>query len=87
MHHYGDYFDMTGKTFRHTNGEFVESSHYSIKREDSTHNFKVKRALGTPMHKEKALKSLIWHNSRRAGFTPPSHLKLRKTSSPLNVSF
>ena len=68
LHHYRDYFDWTGKTFMHTNGEFVESTHYSIKNEDRTHNFKVKRVIGTPVHREKILKSIIWHNSHRVGF-------------------
>ena len=68
-------------TMRFTNGEFVESSHYSRKKEKRTHGFKVKRAFGTPKHMEKSLKSLIWHNSKRAGFTPPSKLQLR-TNSP-----
>ena len=49
--------------------------------------FKVKRALGTPLHREKALKSIIWHNSKRAGYPPPSQFKLRNNYSPLNISF
>ena len=72
----------TGRTFRHTNGEFVESTHYSIKNGDRTHNFKVKRVIGTPVHREKTLKSIIWHNSLRAGFTKASDFRLR-TASPL----
>ena len=90
LHHYNDYFDWTGRTMRLTNGEFVESSHYSIKKEERTHGFKVKRAFGTPKHLEKSLKSLIWHNSKRAGFTPPSKLQLRKNSpysSPYSSPF
>ena len=39
LHH----FDMTQKSLRFTNGEFVESTHYSIKNEERTHNVKVKR--------------------------------------------
>ena len=33
LHHYQyqDYFDMTQKSVRFTNGEFVESTHHSIK--------------------------------------------------------
>ena len=85
LDHYKEYFDLAGKTLRHTNGEFVESSHYSIKNEDRTHGFKIKRVIGTPLHREKALKSIIWHNSKRAGYTPPSQFKLK--SSPLNISF
>ena len=53
LHHYQDYFDMTQKSMRFTNGEFVESTHYSIKNEERTHNFKVKRVMGTPVHLEK----------------------------------
>ena len=35
-------FDIAKKTMRHTNGEFVESCHYTLKNEDNMHNFKVK---------------------------------------------
>ena len=78
------------KTHAIMNGEFVESSHYSFKKEERTHGFKVKRAIGTPKHLEKSLKSLVWHNSKRAGFTPPSKLQLRKYSpysSPYSSPF
>ena len=75
--HYSDYFDWTGKSFRYTNGEFVEAQHYALKNEDRTHNFKVKRMIGTPVHKEKMFKSIVWHNSKRAGFTPPSDFVIR----------
>ena len=30
LHHYKEYFDLAGKTLRHTNGEFVESAHYLV---------------------------------------------------------
>ena len=36
LHHYQDNFDMTQKSMRFTNGEFVESTHYSIKNEERT---------------------------------------------------
>ena len=36
--------------------------------------------LGTPVHKEKAIKLIVWHNTRKAWFTPPSMFKLRKSS-------
>ena len=80
FHHYEDYFDWTGVTLRYTNGEFVESSHSSIKKEERCHGFKVVRKMGTPVHKQKALQSLIWHNSKRAGFTPSSKFRLRISS-------
>ena len=43
--------------------------------------FKVTRKIGTPVHKELALKSLVWHNSKRAGYVSPAEFRLR-TSSP-----
>ena len=70
FHHYEDYFTWTGKNFRYTNGEFVKASHYSFKRADDLHNFKVVRKMGTLKHKELSLKSLVWHNSKRIGYTP-----------------
>ena len=30
--HYSDYFQWTKKSFRHTSGEFVESTHATIKK-------------------------------------------------------
>ena len=48
-------------------------------------NFHVNRMLGTLVHREKAMKSIVWHNTRKAGFTPPSMLRLRK-SSPYGIS-
>ena len=83
LHHYKDYFDMTQKSMRFTNGKFVESTHYSIKNEERTHNFKVKRMMGTPIHLEKSKKSLVWHNSRRLGMTPPEKLRLRRSAHSL----
>ena len=86
-YHYSDYFDWTGKTFRHTNGEFVEAQHYAIKNEDRTHGFKVKWMIGTPIHQEKMLKPMVWHNSKRAGFTPPAEFKIRSPNiKTLNLS-
>ena len=38
------------------------------------------RIFGTPVDKEKAMKSIVWHNTRKAGFTPPHMFKLRKKS-------
>ena len=76
-HHYEDYFSWTGKTLRYTNGEFVEATHYTFKRDDQTHKFKVVRKIGTPTHKELSLKSLVWHNSRRAGYIPSEKFRIR----------
>lgn len=77
-HHYEDYFQWTKKTMKYTNGEFTETAHSVFKTSERTHMFKVNKMLGTPGHQEKSLKSLVWHNSRRAGFTPPDHFRIRK---------
>ena len=37
-------------------GEFVESSHYSFKKEERTHGFKVKTFIGTPKHYKATIK-------------------------------
>ena len=76
--HYKYYFAKTGTTFRHTNGEFTESCHSSLRKSEEIHGVKVVRKLGTPTHKKKSLKSLNIFNSKRAGFTTP--LRLRKPS-------
>ena len=44
------------------------------------HKFKISRKIGTPVHKEMALKSLVWHNSKRAGYVSPGDFQLRKSS-------
>ena len=67
--HYLEYFHLAGKTLHHTNGEFVESTHFSVKNEDKVNGFKVKRVLGTPVHVDKSFYSMVWHNSKRVGLT------------------
>ena len=43
------------------------------------HKFKITMKIGTPVHKEMTLKSLVWHNSKRAGFVSPLDFRLRKS--------
>ena len=72
-----------------TNGEFTETTHSTFKISEKQHNFHVNRMLGTPVHLEKAIKSIVWHNTGKAEFTPPSMFKMRKSSpyvmSPINL--
>ena len=79
--HYSDYFSWTGRTMKYTNAEFTETAHSTFKMSERIHKFKVTRKIGTPVHKELALKSLVWHNSKRAGYVSPAEFRLR-TSSP-----
>ena len=79
-HHYQHYFDTTQESMRFTNGEFTETAHATFKVSERTHGFRVNRMLGTPSHKEKALKSLMYHNVLKAGFTPPGKFTFRKST-------
>ena len=83
--HYEFFFENSGNSMKFTNGEFTETTHSTFKISEKQHNFHVNRMLGTPVHREKAMKSIVWHNTRKAGFTPPSMFKLRK-SSPYGMS-
>ena len=78
--HYTDYFEWTSKTMRYTNAEFTETAHSTFKMSERIHKFKISRKIGTPMHNEMALKSLVWHNSKRAGYVSPNDFRLRKSS-------
>ena len=79
-HHYRDYFDWTGKTLKYNNGEFCESTHSTLRKEEGVSNFKVTKAIGTPIHQQKSLQSLVWHNSKKAGQTPSCQMRLRFSS-------
>ena len=89
LEHYSDYFQWTGKTMKFTNAEFTETAHSTFKMSERIHKFKITRKIGTPIHKELALKSLVWHNSKRAGYVSPAEFRLRTSSprsSPLSLS-
>ena len=82
IHHFKTYFEMTNTTMRVTNGEFVETLHNSLRIHEENHGFKVVRKLGSATHLRKAKQSLVMFNSKRAGFSPPKDLTLRRKSSP-----
>ena len=42
-HHYSDYFKMTGKTFRETNGEHHEALHHTLKTIERNKNLYMKK--------------------------------------------
>ena len=77
---YNDYFKWTNKTMRLTNEEFTEMAHSTFKMSERIHRFKIFRKIGTLVHKDMALKSLVWHNSKRAGYVSPGDFQLRKSS-------
>ena len=75
-----DYFQWTNQTMRLTNAEFTETTHSTFKMFERKHKFWISRKIGTPIHQEMALKSLVWHNSKRAGFVSPQEFRIRKSS-------
>ena len=83
-HHLKDYFYLTEKTLKYVNGEFVEGAHSSLKKHEDSHGFKVTINKGSDIHVDKALKSHIWFNSKRAGFTPSSKFRLRNHKSSIS---
>ena len=76
--HYKYVFEKSGTTMRHSNGEFTESCHSTLRKSEETHGFKVVKKCGTPVHEKKSLQSLVFFNSRRAGYSTPQ--RLRKSS-------
>ena len=81
LHHYADYFECTGQSLADTNGEFVESAHYSLKKHERNCNYKVVNNLGSLIHKQKYLQSLSTFNVRRAGFTAGADFRIRKSKN------
>ena len=59
--HYEYFFGYSGNTMKFTNGKFTETTHSTFKISEKQHNFHVNRMLGTPVHLEKAIKSIVWH--------------------------
>ena len=47
LHHY---FETTGETFKETNGEFTETAHSTLRREEEQHGMNIVRRIGTPIH-------------------------------------
>ena len=50
VHHLSEYFALTGKTMRYTNGEFVETLHSTLRKFEEVHGKKIVRKMGTPIH-------------------------------------
>ena len=77
IHHYADYFELSGLTFRDTNGEFSEAIHSSLRIHEERLGFKVVKKMGTIIHLQKSLQSLSTFNSKRAGLTSSTEFRLR----------
>ena len=83
------YFTKTGTNFKDTNGEFVETVHYTLKKHEERKGFSTKRKLGTDHHLRKAHRSISVFNAMKMGSTPQKDMMInrkRKTSisSPMS---
>ena len=77
IHHYTDYFELSGLTFRDTNGEFNEAIHSSLRIHEKWLRFKVEKKMETIIHLQKSLQSLTTFNSKRAGLTSSADFRLK----------
>ena len=77
IHHYADYFELSGLIFWDTNGKFSEVIHSSLRIHEERLGFKVVKKMGTIIHLQKSLQSLSTFNSKRAGLTSSAEFRLR----------
>ena len=59
---------------KYTDGKFTETAHSKFRMSERIHKFKITRKIGTSVHKELALNSLVWHKSKRARYVSPAEL-------------
>ena len=57
--HY-EYFEKSGKNFRHNNGEVTESAHSTLRQHEETHHFRIVKELGTPSHMKTSQRNLTF---------------------------
>ena len=62
----------------------MEAAHSTIRIMEEKHGLKVKSNLGSVMHAQKALKSHVWYNSRRAGFIPSDKFLIRTSKNVIS---
>ena len=59
---------MTGRTFRHTSGEYVETTHSKLRKMEEKSNMQVKKAaLGSATHLDRLLCSTCLWNFKILG--------------------
>ena len=83
LDHFPFYFKKTGTTLRHTNGEFPEATHSTLRKSEEKHGFKIVRSIGSPIHQQSSLKSHTLFNSTRIGSVSPVVLRA-KSKSPFS---
>ena len=62
---FGPEFNNSKKYYKH-----IEIKHSKLRMAEETHGFKVKRNLATPIHLDKALRSIVFDNSKHSEGIP-----------------
>ena len=86
IHHYADFFKLTGKNMKTINGEHHEALHHTLKDFERKKGYYMRKNLGSLIHMQKSLKSISQFNSLRAGFLNKQQLRLRKSSTSCSSS-
>ena len=69
LQHFPEYFSLHKKTMWLTSDEPIENSHSKMRKFEERHGYHTtKRLYGTPLHKQRALDSIILFNYLRLGF-------------------
>ena len=79
LNHYSDYFEMTGKIFKETNGEHHEALHHTLKTMEKNKGLYMRKKHGSPTHQKKTHQAISFRNVLSAGFTPKSKLRIRRS--------
>ena len=88
LHYYQYYFDNTGVTFKETNGEYTETAHQTLRKEEGQRGMGIVRKVATPIHHYRSLKVLTIFNSTKIGgnIIEGTFRKKYKTSSSTSTS-
>ena len=67
--HIAEYFQKTGRTFRWTSGEYVETLHQALRMSEERHRLQTKaKHYGTKRHRLNLSKSMYIYNFKSFGF-------------------
>lgn len=71
IQHFKEYFSLHNRTMWLTSDEPIETNHSKMRKFEERHGYHTRQRLyGTPLHKQRALDSIILFNFLRLGFNP-----------------
>ena len=79
LNHYSDYFEMTGKIFKETNGEHHEALHHTLKTMEKNKGLYMRKNMAVLPTRKKTHQAISFRNVLSAGFTPKSKLRIRRS--------